>query len=98
MQPSAAATERKTIGRFIARESYAVQTKGHRVIAMPPCSTGLAPPAFTAPCRNQTSERTQHFAKAVPDRFVGKCAGSGVSTPRKTRRLCQRSYGSDLHR
>ena len=34
------------------------KTKGHRVIAMPPCSTGLAPPAFTAPCRNQTSERT----------------------------------------
>ena len=35
---------------------YQYKTKGHRVIAMPPCSTGLAPPAFTAPCRNQTSE------------------------------------------
>jgi hypothetical protein len=36
--------------------SCAQKTKGHRVIAMPPCSTGLAPPAFTAPCRNQTSD------------------------------------------
>src|SRR6185295_13960780 len=38
------------------RRIYQYKTKGHRVIAMPPCSTGLAPPAFTAPCRNQTSE------------------------------------------
>src|SRR5436190_24127339 len=30
-----------------------VQTKGHRIDAVPPCSTDLAPPAFTAPCRNQ---------------------------------------------
>jgi hypothetical protein len=39
-----------------ARTEGAVQTKGHRVIAMPLCSTGLAPPAFTAPCRNQTGD------------------------------------------
>src|SRR6185295_1810627 len=38
------------------REILPVQTKGHRVIAMPLCSTDLAPPAFTAPCRNQISD------------------------------------------
>src|SRR5262245_65155441 len=37
-------------------KSYQYKTKGHRVIAMPPCSTDLAPPAFTAPCRNQISD------------------------------------------
>ena len=37
-------------------KSYQYKTKGHRVIAMPLCSTDLAPPAFTAPCRNQISD------------------------------------------
>src|SRR5262249_55163377 len=39
---------------------------------MPPCSTGLAPPAFTAPCRNQTSDCAHVIASAVPVVFFGK--------------------------
>src|SRR5215510_14370025 len=42
---------------------YHYKTKGHRVIAMPPCFTGLAPPAFTAPCRNQTSDCAAYRGK-----------------------------------
>src|SRR5215207_265265 len=43
-------------GACLQGRIYQYKTKGHRVIAMPPCSIGLAPPAFTAPCRNQTNE------------------------------------------
>ena len=32
-----------------------VQNKRASQCAMPSCNPGLAPPAFTAPCRNQTS-------------------------------------------
>jgi len=52
------------------------KTKGHRVIAMPLCSTGLAPPAFTAPCRNQTSEPAPTIASGMPGAFFGKSSGS----------------------
>src|SRR5919201_1429449 len=48
------------------RAGSAYKTKGHRVIAMPFCSTGLAPPAFTAPCRNQTGDSVMTMARRVP--------------------------------
>src|SRR5262245_23724594 len=38
---------------------------------MPLCPTGLAPPAFTAPCRNQTGDVPQTEATAVPARSRG---------------------------
>ncbi len=47
-------------------KSVARKTKGHRVIAVPPCSTDLAPPAFTAPCRNQTSDLSLLRASGMP--------------------------------
>src|SRR3954471_20976067 len=70
----AAANDNRAIPRLMDGDLIAVQrchrekrpagkTKGHRVIAMPLCLTDLAPPAFTALCRNQISE---------PDRVQGK--------------------------
>ena len=52
-------------GRTLPHEQVLARTKqkGTAIIAVPPCSIGLAPPAFTAPCRNQTDERTQSNRK-----------------------------------
>jgi hypothetical protein len=55
------------------------KTKGHRIIAVPFCLTGLAPPAFTAPCRNQTSDLPLLEATCVPACFPRKTARSGGS-------------------
>ena len=44
------------IGRAYGKRVWREKTKGPRVIAVPFCLTGLAPPAFTAPCRNQTGD------------------------------------------
>jgi hypothetical protein len=46
-----------------AKEGRGVQTKGHRVIAIPLCPADLAPPAFTAPCRNQINEPASRKGK-----------------------------------
>ena len=55
------------------------KTKGHRGIAMPSCSIGLAPPAFTAPCRNQTDD-AQAFYRSLGFRpqpeFWSRVSGS----------------------
>src|SRR3954469_4332227 len=40
---------------------------------MPSCSTGLAPPAFTAPCRNQTSDVPVVIASDVPASRISVC-------------------------
>ena len=53
------------------------KTKGHRGIAMPLCSTDLAPPAFTAPCRNQTGDCRVQCAKGVPGSIAEKCRRFG---------------------
>jgi hypothetical protein len=42
--------------------------------SVPPCFTGLAPPAFTAPCRNQTSDPPCAIASGVPIEITGKSA------------------------
>ena len=60
---------------------------------MPLCSTGLAPPAFTAPCRNQTDDCTPLKAIGVP---------CGIPQTRRTseqrtgfgERFCRGSYKS----
>src|SRR5262245_38890833 len=53
----ATASRRKRGSLVRTPKIYQYKTKGHRVIAMPLCLTDLAPPAFTAPCRNQINER-----------------------------------------
>jgi hypothetical protein len=69
-------------------KSIAGKTKGHRVIAMPPCSTGLAPPAFTAPCRNQTSDPTHEEAIGVPACLLEKRLNPFDERSRRMRILC----------
>ena len=54
------------------RERPSQKTKGHRVIAVPLCSTGLAPPAFTAPCRNQTGDSQSDNGKQCARRVIVK--------------------------
>jgi hypothetical protein len=48
--------------------------KGTTSLWCPSASTGLAPPAFTAPCRNQTGELPEGIAIGVPPCFQGKRA------------------------
>src|SRR3954462_5747825 len=59
----------RSVGGGWKTAARAYKTKGHRVIAMPLCSTGLAPPAFTAPCRNQTSDCAPLRGKRCARRF-----------------------------
>ena len=42
------------------------------MIAVPFCFTGLAPPAFTAPCRNQTGDFAQANGKCCALLFCSK--------------------------
>jgi hypothetical protein len=73
-------------------KSYQYKTKGHRVIAMPLCLTGLAPPAFTAPCRNQTSDLPLLRARGVPTCFLRKEAGSFAERTPGPHRFVVRTY------
>ena len=68
------------------------KTKGHRVIAMPLCSTGLAPPAFTAPCRNQTSDGARRRGKRRACVISSEKAKIGAGGRSGGSRLCHASY------
>src|SRR5262249_16686764 len=57
-----------------APESIKYKTKGHRVIAMPLCLADPAPPAFTAPCRNQISDFGACKGKRCTRRICGEIA------------------------
>src|SRR5262249_36610738 len=85
---------RASYGRKMRRQRFsnAYKTKGHRVIAMPLCLTDLAPPAFTAPCRNQTSDcRTMKRQATCPVLFLEKRADCAIRR-RNRRQVCRRSY------
>jgi hypothetical protein len=74
--------------------SWAVQTKGHRVITMPLRLVDLAPPAFTAPCRNQIGELWRSQSQRVY-RDVSKEIGRfGVHIECGGNEFCQRPYRS----
>ncbi len=62
------------------------KTKGHRNYAVPLASIGLAPPAFTAPCRNQTDDALPRGKRRAAS-FPQECADWGRSTFRGQRTL-----------
>jgi hypothetical protein len=69
------------------------------VIAMPFCLVGLAPPAFTAPCRNQTNEPAALKGKRYAGWFIRKTGGSvglasgGLTTLATILRICRSHAG-----
>jgi len=73
---------------------WAEKTKGHRVIAMPLCLADLAPPAFTAPCRNQINELASLKGKRRASRVSSENSGIAAAGSTSAPRLCPRSYNS----
>ena len=65
---------------------------------MPLCLTDLAPPAFTAPCRNQISEPASLKGKRCASRISSRNPGISALGRRAMCRLCARSYSSDRAR
>jgi hypothetical protein len=45
-----------------------------------PVASGLAPPAFTAPCRNQTVDSTIHKARDMPSPFEPELSNLSVDS------------------
>src|SRR5262249_57998269 len=86
--------QRREGGSAFAAHLTPYKTKGHRVIAMPPCSAGLAPPAFTAPCRNQTSDCARLRGKRRACAFSAKNIDNAHRRVRIVVRLCHRDYKS----
>src|SRR5947209_7628567 len=77
------------------------KAKRHRVIAMPSCLTDLAPPAFTAPCRNQIGDDADPIRKGRTGillveiwRFSRKCWVFWESVMKATNEFCRDSYSS----
>ena len=55
--------------------------------------TGLAPPAFTAPCRNQTGDLPRYIASGMPANFL-KVGGVSAARVMLRTRLCRVRYSS----
>jgi hypothetical protein len=55
------------------------KTKGHRVIAMPPCPLAWLPQQIAAPRRNQTNDSLEISGKACAARKIQKKRGVSLN-------------------
>src|SRR5262249_49926564 len=94
--PSSGASRRSaadaTKNRFMTLAGFyrRVQNKRAPRYCGPPLPTGLAPPAFTAPCRNQANERCPALSQGMCRALCSENAQFSQERMVVERRLCRR--------